>query len=69
MGCCSFDLREKLVYQIVAKVKNQHRTKNFSDKIKCMDCGGILEHEMVRKNRIGFSVNIKCQKCGWEFEG
>ena len=70
MGCCSIILHEKVVYQMVAKVKNQHRTGNFAEKIRCVNsCYGILEHEIIKKNKVGFTVSIRCPKCNWKFEG
>ena len=68
MGCC-LDLLELRQYQIVGKVKKQHRTKNFRDKIRCCQCNEIIEHEFLKKNLLGFTVRIKCPGCGWQFEG
>jgi len=70
MGCCSMILQEKIIYQVVAKIKDQHRTGNFNDRIQCVNnCDGILEHELIRRNRLGFTVSIRCPKCNWEFKG
>jgi hypothetical protein len=57
------------LYQIVAKVKNQHRTGKFTDPIRCHTCTGNIEHEFVKKDFFGFTVRIRCTQCGWEFEG
>jgi hypothetical protein len=69
MGCCELDLLELRQYQIVTKVKNQHRTKNFRNKIRCCQCNEIIEHEFLKKNLFGFAVRINCPGCGWKFEG
>jgi len=69
MGCCELELEEMRLYQIVAKVKNQHRTSSFLDVIRCHKCNGILQHEFVNKHFIGFTVRIQCLQCGLEFEG
>jgi hypothetical protein len=68
MGCC-LDLLELRQYQMVMKVKSQHRTKNFGDKIRCCQCNEIIEHEFLKKNLLGFAVRINCPGCGWKFEG
>jgi DNA-directed RNA polymerase subunit RPC12/RpoP len=68
MGCC-LDLLEMRLYQIVARVKNQHRTGRFDDAIRCHTCGGKVEHRFVKKNFLGFTVHIACPKCEWDFEG
>ena len=68
MGCCNFDLLEMRLYEVVAKVKNQHRTR-IRDAVRCHTCNGPVEHEFVKKHFIGFTVRIKCTQCNWEFEG
>jgi hypothetical protein len=69
MGCCEFELLELSQYKVVSKVKNQHRTKNFRDKIRCYNCNELIEHEFFKKQFIGFAVRINCPGCGWKFEG
>ena len=69
MGCCEFELLELSQYQVVSKIKNQHRTKNFRDKIRCCQCDAIIEHEFLKKNFLGFTVRMNCPRCGWKFEG
>jgi hypothetical protein len=69
MGCCDFELEEMKLYQIVAKVKNQYRTGNVCDTIRCHLCNGAVTHEFREKHFIGFSVRITCPQCGWDFEG
>ena len=69
MGCCEFELLELSQYQVVSKIKNQYRTKNFRDKIRCCQCDAIIEHEFSKKKFLGFTVRIKCPGCGWRFEG
>jgi hypothetical protein len=54
------DLLEPSEYWIVLKVKSQHRTNNFRDKIRCCQCNEIIEHEFLKKNLLGFAVRISC---------
>ena len=68
MGCC-LDLLEMRLYQVVAKVKNQHRTGDFRDTVRCHACNGAVEHAFVKKQFLGFTVRITCARCGWEFLG
>ncbi len=68
MGCC-LDLLEMRLYQVVLKVKNQHRMGNVGDPIRCHTCNGSVEHEFVKKQFLGFTVRIACPQCGWKFEG
>jgi len=69
MGCCELDLLELRQYQIVLKVKNQHRTKKFGGQIRCCQCNEIIEHEFLKKSFFGFTVRINCPGCGWKYEG
>ena len=69
MGCCDFEIVELGLYKLIAKVKNQHRTGNVGDALRCHACNGTIKHEFVKKNFIGFTVRIACPQCGWKFEG
>ncbi len=68
MGCC-LDLLEMRLYQVVLKVKNQYRTGNVGDPIRCHTCAGNVVHEFVKTQFLGFTVRIACPQCGWKFEG
>lgn len=68
MGCCNFELQEVSLYKLVAKVKNQHRTKS-SGPMYCHLCQNEVEHAFLKKDFIGFSVKISCRHCGWTFQG
>jgi hypothetical protein len=69
MGCCDLQLEEMTMYQTVMKLKNQYRTGKFSERIRCYRCNGILEHEFVKKQFLGFTIRIECPKCGLKHEG
>ena len=69
MGCC-LDLLEMRLYQVVLRVKNQHRTGNVGDPpIQCHTCTGSVVHELVKKQFLGIIVRVSCPQCGWKFEG
>ena len=69
MGCCELELEELTLYQTVARVKNLHRKGKLNEEVRCYRCNAVLIHEFVKKNRIGFTVRIKCPQCGLESEG
>ena len=49
MGCC-LELLEMRLYQVAAKVKNQHRTGDFRDTVRCHTCNGTVEHAFVKSS-------------------
>lgn len=68
MGCCDFELLEMSLHRVVMKVKNQHRTGNCGP-IRCHLCDRAVDHMLLKKHFIGFSVRITCPQCDWTFEG